>query len=156
MHAAEEIRPSPFVDPDDTEALREELESFFLVQLPTRLPNLVQQASVTSSKLKPKGEHGDSDAAQQQQQPEESKIQDAASSSLPTPTAEVATAPVSTQCFDNTMGTAIPGRLGKLVVYKSGKTVLVLQGPDGSPEVRSLASLVSFFGMVVWMYDCVV
>ena len=49
----------------------------------------------------------------------------------------MSTAPLNSQCFDNTLASAIPGRLGKLVVYKSGKTVLFLPGPDGSyPEIR--------------------
>ena len=132
---AEKMKPSPFVDPDDFEAMRKEQDSFFLFQLPTRLPNLVRAAPNASAT---KREDGDGDSLQQQ---------DATKAPTPTlapldiaapkTTAEVATAPVNSQCFDNTLGSAIPGRLGKLVVYKSGKTVLLLQGPDGSSsEIR--------------------
>jgi len=135
--------PSPFVDPNDSEALRQELESFFLVQLPTRLPDLVQKtaASPATAIMERNSDTTANFAANAQQQ--ESKINDSTLPSQQQPIADVVTAPVDTRCFDNTMRNASPGRLGKLVVYKSGKTVLVLQGPpneDGSPsaEVRMM------------------
>ena len=132
---AERMKPSPFVDPDDLEAMRKEQDSFFLFQLPTRLPNLVPAAPNAAAT---KREDGDGDSLERQ---EATKAPAPTIAPLPIAapqsTAEVATAPVNSQCFDNTLGSAIPGRLGKLIVYKSGKTVLLLQGPDGSSsEIR--------------------
>ena len=49
--------------------------------------------------------------------------------------ANVSTAATDTNCFDNALARAPAGRLGKIVVYKSGKTELVMGGENGAPEV---------------------
>lgn len=40
--------------------------------------------------------------------------------------------------FDHSLVRAVPGRLGRLAVYKSGRMELLLEGPDGEPTVRVL------------------
>lgn len=121
----EQQQPSPFVDARSATDLQKEMDSFFLFQFPTRLPTLLQQTSVKSENIEGNDENME-------------EIPAKAAESLPEPreTAEVSTAPVKAQCFDNVLINAAPGRLGKLLVYKSGKTVLVVEGPEGSPEVR--------------------
>ena len=52
-------------------------------------------------------------------------------------TPDVVTPSTITTNFDNTLSKAPAGRLGRVVVYKSGKTVLVMGGDGGSPEVRA-------------------
>lgn len=52
----------------------------------------------------------------------------------------VATQSLQTSGFDNSLSGAVPGRLGKIKVYESGKTVLVFEGPDGQPAVRGCPS----------------
>lgn len=98
---------SPFVDTTNTDSLRLEKNSWFLVQLPTRLPPV--------------------------QQSEDDVVP-------PPDSQDVRTAPVQTSCFDNSLSSAKPGRLGRMLVYKSGKTVLVLEGANGAPSVRTYAS----------------
>jgi hypothetical protein len=117
---------SPFVDTKHKKDIELERNSWFLVQFPTRLPPLQQNTP---------------DAPITQGEGEEEETETAAKG-IPIPTvAEVATPPVVVNSFDNSLWNAVPGRLGKLVVYKSGKTVLVLEGPDGSQKVGSNAIL---------------
>ena len=125
--------PSPFVDIKDERAMKWEENGWFLVQLPTRLPKTVKDES-------PEPESADSDSAHLAGA---TAAPDAVTSNQPTLTsaaAELATTqvtlpPVQTDRFDNNLTTAVPGRLGKIIVYKSGKTVLVLEGPSGKPKV---------------------
>jgi hypothetical protein len=107
---------SPFVDWTDAKLRQDERDSWFIFQFPTRLPELKSTAvpdaipsDVPSSSLKP-------DTVQ----------------SMP---ATVATPSTVTSSFDNALSRASPGRLGKIVVYKSGKTELVMGGDNGTPEV---------------------
>jgi hypothetical protein len=100
---------SPFVDPEDKDALRYEKNNLFLVQLPTRLPPLTLGEIIS----------------------DEVANVEAAADEL----AAVATPALQTSTFDNSLSNAIPGRLGKIKVHKSGKTVLVLESPDGQPAV---------------------
>ena len=149
--------PSPFVDAlNNKQALQQELESFFLVQFPTRLPPLVpKNATTTKSEdanhMAMVGQeqtmdtnNDDNDEHMEQRLPEETTTTTTTAPRAanndqdeePT-TAEASTAPVQTDAFDNALLHAKPGRLGKLIVYKSGKTVLVMQGPPGtSAEIR--------------------
>jgi hypothetical protein len=118
---------SPFVDIGNTDSLRVEQDSWFLVQLPTRLPRVVQQSDDTNTgNVNNDNNSGPMDVSDaQQQQP------------VPTAaTADVRTAPVQTTSFDNVLSSAKPGRIGRMLVYKSGKTVLVLEGKHiGDPPV---------------------
>lgn len=111
---------SPFVDLKQKGALEWEQDSWFLVQLPTRLPPLQQNV--------PEGPAPGSDN-------DEPVTTDEVTSAEANPMqiiSEVVTPPVVSTSFDNALVNSVPGRLGKLVVYKSGKTVLVMEGPDGT------------------------
>ena len=77
-------------------------EDWFLLQFPTRLPPLA----------------GTVDAA-------------TALGDEPSEISEVATVPLRKECFDHSLVHATPGKIGKFVVYESGKTVLFLNGQDG-------------------------
>jgi hypothetical protein len=108
---------SMFADVMDKDQVHKEAEGWFLVQLPTRLPPL--------------------------QKPVEQTGELAAVPSAPeVETTKVNVSPTQTDRFDNSLATAVPGRLGKIVVYSSGKTVLVLEGPDGGPSVSTHRMLV--------------
>lgn len=101
---------SPFVHPNDNDALRFEKNNFFLVQFPTRLPRLKIGQMVCD-----------------ENENAETTVEDIAN---------VATPALQTSAFDNALSTAVPGRLGKIVIHKSGKTVLILEGPEGKAAVR--------------------
>lgn len=97
--------PSPFCSVDNLIDLQAENDSWFLVQLPTRLPPLRKSST----------QDADFEDAPQQQPP-------------PTKFADVATPPVQAHAFDNVLSQVkAPGKVGKILVYKSGKTVLVLE-----------------------------
>jgi RNA polymerase III RPC4 len=122
---------SPFLVPDaknkNKAALEAERDSWFLVQWPTRLPPIQQQHAAPKSKddnmvVDDEAAAGDAAVGKGTTTHEE--------------TAMVATAPVQLNAFDNVLTNAVPGRVGKLKIYKSGKSVLVLEGPDGAPAVR--------------------
>lgn len=107
---------SPFVDWTDAKLRQDERDSWFIFQFPTRLPELKSTAvpdAVTSDN------------------PSSSQTPDTVQS-MP---AGVATPSTVTSTFDNALSRAFPGRLGKIVVYKSGKTELVMGGDNGTPEV---------------------
>lgn len=113
----EETRASPFVSERDAEDVNSERDSWFLMQLPTRLPPLKQRnpAATVSMNI-------DNDEADVAMNP-----------AFPTSSiSEVVTQPVVTSGFDNVLLSAPPGRIGKIVVYRSGKTVLVVEGPNNS------------------------
>ena len=99
---------SPFASLADIDDLQEENNSWFLLQMPTRLPTL---PGVTSP--------GDGHSSGGNNEPAKMT------------TSDVVTAPLRSDCFDNSLVQATPGRIGKFVVYESGKTVLVLNGQDG-------------------------
>ena len=113
---------SPFIGTDRSvyDRMQEE-DSWFLVQLPTRLPPLRQiEPEVQIVPSSTVDGSGDSMADE-----------NAAETSDPS-IADVVTPPVVPNSFDNSLANAEPGRLGKILVYKSGKTVLVMDGPNGS------------------------
>lgn len=120
---------SPFVHVHEGKASLEESNSWFLVQLPTRLPPLKQNNSA-SSKSNTIGEADEEVDAMLAEAPRSS---DAATTSI---FSEVITPPVMASNFDNTLETVAPGQIGRILVYKSGRTVLVMDGPDGT-EVRN-------------------
>ena len=117
-----ELQSSPFVDVRNTNELAKEKDSWFLVQLPTRLPPLQKKRNSTdnndSHQVFP--DHNDS-------LPSNSTDPNGSGGNI----SDVVTQPISRQSFDNTLEGAAPGKIGKILVYKSGKTVLVMEGPDG-------------------------
>ena len=48
---------------------------------------------------------------------------------------DLVTPPITAKSHDNVLASAAPGRIGRILVYKSGKTVLKLEGPDGSSSI---------------------
>lgn len=108
---------SPFVDQHLKNNLLWEQKSWFLVQFPTRLPPLKHREDVP-----PAESDGETKV--------EAEAQNNASS-----ISEVVTPPIVKGSFDNKLVHTAPGRIGKMVVYKSGKTVLVMEGPNGSSKV---------------------
>jgi hypothetical protein len=116
---------SPFVDTANTDSARVEQNSWFLVQLPTRLPKVVQQSDDTNN------ENDDADGPMDVSDAQQQKQNPAAA------TSEVRNNAIQTESFDNALSSAKPGRIGRMLVYKSGKTVLVLEGTHiGDPPVR--------------------
>lgn len=112
---------SPFCDWGDARLRKQEEDSWFIFQFPTRLPNLKSTGAVVPDSVKSE---------------EPLPVVSSVSPDTPQSTAvDVATPCTDTNGFDNSMSSAPAGRLGKIVVYKSGKTVLVMGGENGSPEV---------------------
>lgn len=99
---------------------------WFLVQLPTRLPPLRQKVSQNAAAMNV-DDDGEPEPVTSSEEPVSAY-------------SEVVTPPVLPGGFDNALSSAAPGRIGKMVVYKSGRTVLVMEGADGS-KVRSPPSL---------------
>lgn len=83
-------------------------DDWFLVQLPTRLPKVALNKSEDTEK--------DDNTAEDDGIPGGGLSQ----------TAFVATKPILTTAFDNSLANAKPGRFGKIKVYKSGRSELVL------------------------------
>eukprot|EP00977_Amphora_coffeiformis_P015269 scaffold4484_cov170-Amphora_coffeaeformis.AAC.9 len=102
---------SPFASLADIDDLEEENNSWFLLQMPTRLPAL------HGAQL---GEGGNNNTGGSTNETAKQLA-----------TSDVATVPLRNDCFDNSLVKAASGRIGKFVVYESGKTVLVLNGQDG-------------------------
>jgi hypothetical protein len=119
-----ESSTSPFVDDQRNEDLVWEQNNWFLVQLPTRLPALKQNIADAAP--------GDEGEANEETSGNEIIVADSV--------AEVATAPIVANSFDDILLRTAPGRIGKIKVYKSGKTVLVMDSPDESKQV-SVATL---------------
>lgn len=117
-------RPSPFED------LASQKDDWFLVQLPTRLPPLRQKVD-------------ESVAAMNVDEDEEREQVTSSTDETTSAYSEVVTHPVVPGGFDNALLSAAPGRIGKMIVYKSGKTVLVMEGTDGS-TVRCRISKIVF------------
>ncbi|CAJ1912007.1 unnamed protein product [Cylindrotheca closterium] len=111
-------RPSPFVHSSAGESLSQK-DDWFLVQLPTRLPPLRKKVDETVVAMDVDGE-------------EEERKQVKPTVEPTSAYSEVVTHPVTPGGFDNALLSAAPGRIGKMVVYKSGRTVLVMEGADGS------------------------
>lgn len=126
----EAFSSSPFMDCEDQNALNFENKSWFLVQFPTRLPPIRQ---LHDEKAANNIDGMDVDLVGSGNI--SVKKQTIAAAAYPE-TAEVATAPVKASSFDNKLASALPGRLGKMVVYKSGKTALVMNDPSGKGKVR--------------------
>jgi hypothetical protein len=132
---------SPFGSVHEGKVTFEETNSWFLVQLPTRLPPLKQRnpppANSTSMG------HDDDDGM-------DGMVADSAPSNdavVHSDFSEVITPPVMTSDFDNSLEGVAPGQIGRILVYKSGKTVLVMDGPDGR-KVRLWWDINSTWGII--------
>mmetsp|Transcript_18953 Transcript_18953/g.30567 ORF Transcript_18953/g.30567 Transcript_18953/m.30567 type:complete len:434 (-) Transcript_18953:562-1863(-) len=118
LSEVEDTPASPFVSVHRADKLREEKDSWFLVQLPTRLAPLQKRRQETTTTAAEGGDPAEGNET-------EDVVPSLANIS------EVCVPPVTTDTFDNALETAAPGRIGKILVYKSGKTVLVMDGQDG-------------------------
>jgi len=119
----EEALPvSPFVVTDKMEDIREEKNSWFLVQLPTRLPPMQKDFS--------SAENDNGDAMETEDQTTTTTTTTPSVNNALSNISEVAVPPVTTCRFDHGLDKNAPGMIGKILVYKSGKTVLVMDGPD--------------------------
>lgn len=116
---------SPFVDSTDRNNLAWEQNSWFLVQLPTRLPPLQSamedQPNTVHSSDDPMGED-----------PDRNESSTTRSASL---FSDVVTQPLASKSHDAILTSTAPGRIGKFIVYKSGRTVLKLEGPEGTEPI---------------------
>ena len=102
----------PFLNTDDDNA-------YFLVQLPTRLPPVISNHDATRTNSH--GNFNDPIAVPSSSDPDVRMVDPVA----------VATPSIQSNAFDNVLTNAKPGRIGKLKIYRSGRTVLVL---DSSPN----------------------
>ena len=118
-----ESTQSPFAVRNQSEDSRQENNSWFLVQLPSRLPPMQKDMSHHKNEESELEEGDRNDPSASSSTIDHSNL------------SEVAVPPVTTNCFDNSLHKNAPGRIGKILVYKSGKTVLVMDGPDDT--VRS-------------------
>lgn len=99
---------SPMDESRSNLPLLDDTDAWFLVQLPTRLPPVKQQADV--------------------KQENDIKI-------LQEDTSGVATSALQVNAFDNVLAGAMPGRIGTLKIFASGRSILVLNEGDGNPVV---------------------
>lgn len=116
---------SPFVDSLQKEHLSWEKDSWFLVQLPTRLPNMKSSAAKAPEEVY--STEDPFDAPDTTNKEEEANPFGQIS--------EVVTPPILESSHDNRLSHTAPGRIGKIVVYKSGKTLLKIEGSDGSSPI---------------------
>lgn len=112
-------------------------DSWFLVQLPSRLPPL-RQKELDSQEAVP-------DAIPSSGGPATSANANGTSNIHPMrQLSDVVTHPVLADKFDNELASAAPGKIGRILVYKSGKTVLEMESAGGE-KVRRVNS--------IWMLD---
>jgi hypothetical protein len=104
--------------------LNTEEGSYFLVQLPTRLPPVMQRNDSSTSS---NNNINDPSKSDMNHDPDVRIVE---------PTT-VATPSIQTNAFDNALIHAQPGRIGKLKIYRSGRTVLVLDDPSPSRMITS-------------------
>ncbi len=136
MHNAKSSWTSPFVDVRQGKVTLQETNSWFLVQLPTRLPPLKQKNSPPASRSTMGDDDDDGLGAMVADSPPSNHA-----TAMTSDFSEVITPPVMTSDFDNSLESVAPGQIGRILVYESGKTVLVMDDPDGK-EVRNGRELV--------------
>lgn len=131
---------SPFLDVTyaSEEMKQAENNSWFLMKFPTRLPHLDNNSMVSSTKSGKKAVKAEVD---------EDGLELVGSANVDTsmdiPTAATSVSSSATVGgalgYDDTLKDCAPGKYGKIVVFKSGRTELVVGGGDsGRPEVRML------------------
>jgi hypothetical protein len=132
------VSESPFIDVSTaSEELKQlELNSWFLMKFPTRLPHLDISRSGGSKRS----------AANVKKEMSEGDGPDFVGSSLNDmndiimpATVSVGAGPSSATGYDDTLKDIAPGKYGRIVVRKSGRTELIVGGGDSDePEVRML------------------
>lgn len=126
-HENDEVKAkSPFALKDITDVDN----SWFLIQLPTSLPPFEKQEVP---------ERDNSNSVEVPDDMPSGQSQPSSSNNPLRIVSDVVTPPVLADKFDNILATAAPGRIGKLLVYKSGRTVLVMTSQDGE-EVKLIAN----------------
>ena len=122
----------PFAGVDDKVALQKEADSWFLIQLPTRLPKLKYE-NRTESEQSASNVLTDDTIADNNEGSTDAKVR--SSSGVVIGTAETATKPTDTDSFDHVLQHCPDGRIGKIQIHKSGKMVLVWQrGGSNGPK----------------------
>ncbi|GKY99423.1 hypothetical protein MPSEU_000897000 [Mayamaea pseudoterrestris] len=118
---------SPFASTSNIDAIRKETDGFFLCQLPTRL--IPFQATPYDDQISAAAKADFAMATDQQP----SEIATTTSSS------QFCNPAVQNVSFDNVLVKAEPGQLGRMVVHKSGRTVLELIAPSGQAVRMNVA-----------------
>ena len=128
------VLESPFIDLNTaTEDLKQlELDSWFLMKFPTRLPHLNNSVSGGSNpNVKKEISEGD--------EPDFVGSSNEVNNNMMSATVSVGEGPSTATGYDDTLKDIPPGRYGRIVVRKSGRTELIVGGGDsGEPEVRML------------------
>jgi len=133
---------SPFVATSKIEGIRDENNSWFLVQLPTRLPPMQKDFSCNEN------DNDDADGGEvgdQNVTTGSAPSSSASTNNVMNNISEVAVPPVTTSCFDHGLDKNAAGRIGNILVYKSGKTVLVMDGPDDKVSMNVNEGLTCMF-----------
>jgi hypothetical protein len=142
---------SPFLDwssPKTREDMKfGERNSWFLMKFPTRLPHLDHGSLVGGATKQTVHHHtaGVSSAVKSEVNEEGLEVVSSNNEVMDTANPTSATGDVGAIIggngpagYDNTLKDIAPGRYGKIVVYKSGRTELVVGGHSGGPEVRNV------------------
>jgi len=117
---------SPFMAKHKADGALDEKNSWFLVQLPTRLPPMQKGFSSNENN---NGDAEGADGTDGNGMMDSTPSSSDATTNVMNNISEVAVPPVTTSGFDNGLDKIAPGMVGKILVYKSGKTVLVMDGP---------------------------
>lgn len=128
------VLESPFIDVNKaSESLKQlELDSWFLMKFPTRLPHLDNSGS-GGLKANVKSEMSEGD------EPDFVGSSSNDVTDITPATVSVGAGPSTATGYDDTLKDIPPGRYGRIVVRKSGRTELIVGGGDsGEPEVRML------------------
>lgn len=146
---------SPFLDWNSAETTDDakfiERNSWFLMKFPTRLPHLDHGSLVGgASKQTPHQSGGVAVKSEVNEDGLEivgsnTEIGDASASAGGIDIGAGGIGGIDPVGYDNTLKDIAPGRYGKIVVYKSGRTELVVGGKNGEPEVRALRYLLAIF-----------
>ena len=127
---------SPFIDVNSaSDSLKQlELNSWFVMKLPTRLPHLDSSTTSSGSAANVKSEiseGGEPDFA--------ASLSNIANDTMMSGTVGGGTTSSSATGYDDTLKDIPPGQYGRIVVRKSGRTELIVGGGEsGEPEVRML------------------
>jgi len=126
---------SPFIDVTTaSEDLKQlELNSWFLMKFPTRLPHLDNSGGGDSKPTNVNSEMSEGD------EPDLVGSSNDANDTMMPATVSVGAGPSSATGYDDTLKDIPPCKYGRIVVRKSGRTELIVGGGDsGEPEVRML------------------
>ena len=128
------VLESPFIDVNSAanDLKQLELDSWFLMKFPTRLPHLDNSVSGgPNANVKDEMLEGD--------EPDFVGSSSDMNNNMMSATVSVGAGPSTATGYDDTLKDIPPGRYGRIVVRKSGRTELIVGGGDtGEPEVRML------------------